>query len=73
MRRYQVKVIPRSSSNQVHEMKPGALKVKLTAPPVEGKANELLIKVLAEHFDVRRSQVRIAAGASARHKIVEIS
>ena len=72
MPRYQVKVIPRSSKNQVMELNPNELKVKLTAPPVEGKANEALIKVLADHFRVKKSAVHIVSGETARHKWVEI-
>lgn len=44
----------------------------MTAPPVEGKANELLLKLLAKHFGVSKSQVTIVSGAKARQKIVEI-
>ena len=73
MKRYKVKVIPRSSKNQVFVLGPGDLKVKLTAPPVEGKANEALIKVLAEHFQVKKSSLRIVAGGAARNKVVEVA
>jgi len=49
----------------------GEYKVKLTAPPVDGEANAMLIKVLAEHFDVPKSSLAIIGGASAKTKIVE--
>ena len=70
--RFQVRVIPRASNSEVIEMSPGILKARLTAPPVEGAANEALVRLLAEHFGVRRSRVRIVTGHSARMKLVEI-
>ncbi len=48
------------------------MKVHLTAPPVEGKANAALIECLAEHFGVKRRQVRIVLGQKSREKVVEI-
>ncbi|MDD2709437.1 MAG: DUF167 domain-containing protein [Verrucomicrobiae bacterium] len=72
VRRIQVKVIPRASRNEVLEMPGGVLKVKLTAPPVEGAANEALLETLAGHFEVKRNQLRIVRGAQARLKTVEI-
>lgn len=50
----------------------GEYKVKLTAPPARGKANDMLIKVLAEHFDVPKSSLNIVGGKSARIKMVDI-
>ncbi|MFA7319319.1 MAG: DUF167 domain-containing protein [Parcubacteria group bacterium] len=71
--RIYVKVLPRSSRNSVEKTAEGEYKVKLTAPPVDGEANAMLIKVLAEHFDVPKNSLAIIGGASARTKIVEIS
>jgi len=71
MKRLRVKVIPRSSQNQVIELAPGDLKVKLKAPPVDGKANEALLEALADHFRGKKSSFRIIAGATGRNKIVE--
>lgn len=50
----------------------GEYKVKLTAPPVDGEANEMLIKILAKYFDVSKSSVQIIGGKSAKIKIIEI-
>ena len=50
-----------------------ALKIKLCAPPVEGKANKALLKFLAERFQVPLRQVSLKQGAQSRHKIVEIN
>ncbi|MCC7518251.1 MAG: DUF167 domain-containing protein [Verrucomicrobiae bacterium] len=73
LRRFQVRVVPRAAANAVLEMADGTLKARLTAPPVEGAANEALIRLLAEHFGVRRSRLRIVAGLASRLKQVEIS
>lgn len=70
--RIYVKVSPRSSKNEVIKVSEGEYKVKITAPPVDGAANEMLIKVLAEHFAVSKSQVEIVGGKTARTKIIDI-
>ncbi|MBU0672845.1 MAG: DUF167 domain-containing protein [Candidatus Margulisbacteria bacterium] len=69
--RYNVKVITRAKSNKVVEEQ-GRLKVYLTTPPVEGRANEALVKVLAEHFSVKKRQVKIVLGKKSRDKVVEV-
>jgi uncharacterized protein len=70
--RIYVKVLSRSSRNEVTKTAEGEYKVKLTAPPVDGEANEMLIKVLADHFSVGRSSLKIVGGKSAKTKIIEI-
>ena len=72
MKTYQVKVIPRSSKKQVIEMSSDVLKVKITAPPVDGKGNEALIELLSKHFKVRKSAIRILKGKKAQNKMIEI-
>lgn len=68
-----IRVLPRSSKNEVvGEMADGVLKVKLTAPPVDGKANDSLIKLLADHFDKPKNKIKIAAGATNKNKTIEI-
>ena len=47
--------------------------VSVKEPPVQGKANEAIIRVLAEHFGVSRSKVRISSGLTSKQKIVEIN
>lgn len=66
-----MKVIPRSRKNVVEEITEGEYRVRLTAPPVDEKANQLLITLLAKHFDVAPSLIRIVSGEKGRHKIVE--
>ncbi|MDF2690418.1 MAG: hypothetical protein K0S29_273 [Gammaproteobacteria bacterium] len=49
------------------------LKLKLHAPPVDGKANQALVKFLAAHFKVKKSQVSLIAGELGRDKLVKIA
>jgi uncharacterized protein (TIGR00251 family) len=71
--RINVKAKPGSKKgNLVTEMPDGSFEVHLREKPVDGKANEALIRILAEHFDVRQRDISIVTGASARLKIVEI-
>lgn len=68
-----IRVLPRSSKNEViGEMADGTLKIKLTAAPVDGAANDALIKLLAEHFNKPKSKIKIAAGATSKNKMIEI-
>jgi uncharacterized protein (TIGR00251 family) len=70
--RFAVRVQPRASTTEVAGVHGEALKVRLTAPPVDGAANEALIHFLADVFVVKRQAVRIVGGESSRSKIVEI-
>jgi uncharacterized protein (TIGR00251 family) len=68
-----VKVIPRSSKNEIAgEMADGTLKVKIAALPEKGKANETLCEFLAKHYGVPRSAVTIVSGQSAALKLVRV-
>ena len=71
--RIYVKVSPRSSKNEVIKLSEGDYKVRITAPPVDNQANEMLIRVLAEHFNVPKSSLTIIGGKTAKIKIIEIS
>ncbi len=68
----EVKVEPRSSKKGISGVMDNVLKVKLTAPPVEGEANEQLIEVIADLAGVRKSDIRILRGLSSKRKVVEI-
>jgi uncharacterized protein len=70
---FEVRVIPRASRNAIEGEYQGALKVRLTAPPVDDRANDALIRLLAERLNVSRSAVRIVAGEKSRTKRVEIT
>ncbi len=69
---FAVRVVPRSSRNQIVGVEGEALKIKLTAPPVEGAANTALIEFVAEWLDVRRSAVSIIRGDKTRNKLVQV-
>jgi uncharacterized protein (TIGR00251 family) len=64
----QVKVKPNARENRLTESKDGVWLASIKALPVDGKANEALIELVAEHFKVRRRQVSIAAGSTSRLK-----
>ena len=70
---FSVRVVPRSSRNQIVGVEGGALKIKLTAPPVEGAANAALIAFIAEWLAVRKSAVSVVSGAKARNKRVRVA
>lgn len=67
-----VRVQPRSSWNGVAGFSDGVLRVRLTAPPVENRANEALVRFLAGALDVPRGCVEIVAGDRGRNKIVRV-
>jgi uncharacterized protein (TIGR00251 family) len=67
-----VRVAPRASRNAVEGEYNGALKVRLTAPPVDDRANHALCRLLAERLKVPVSAVRIVAGQKSRTKRVSI-
>jgi uncharacterized protein (TIGR00251 family) len=68
----QVKVKPNARASQLIAQDDGTWLAHVAAPPVDGKANEALIALIAKHFGVRRLQVRIKTGSSARIKLVQI-
>ncbi|MBM4467450.1 MAG: YggU family protein [Chloroflexi bacterium] len=68
---FAVRVVPRASRNEIVGVQGDALKVRLTAPPVEGKANEALVAFLAQRLGVRKSQVEIVAGGTSPQELRE--
>lgn len=70
---FSVKVHPRARKNAITGDVGDALKVALTAPPVEGKANDACIAYLAEVLKLPRSSVTIAAGQSSRQKTIRVA
>ncbi len=67
-----VRVVPRAKRNEIVGVEGGALKVRIAAPPVRGKANEALLELLAQALGVRKGQVEIARGQRARNKTVRV-
>lgn len=73
MKTLSIQVLPRSSRNEIVGTLPdGTIKVKLTAPPVDGEANKKLIDLLSKEYGVTKSRVRIVRGERGRKKTVEI-
>ena len=70
---FAVRVQPRARKNAIVGELGDALKLALTAPPVEGRANEACIEFLAEFLKVPRSSITIAAGETSRNKIIRIA
>ncbi len=70
---FTVRAQPRASSSAVVSEMEGALKLKLAAPPVDGAANEELIRFLAKLFSVPRRNISILSGATAKTKIIQIA
>ena len=64
---------PRASRNKVVGLQGSELKIALTSPPVDGKANKALCEFFAELFAVAKGRVRVKSGESSRHKVIEIS
>ncbi|HXY39788.1 MAG TPA: DUF167 domain-containing protein [Vicinamibacteria bacterium] len=68
-----VRVQPRARRDALSGERDGALVVRVTAPPVEGRANQALARVLGEALEVPPSAVRVVRGASGRDKLVAVS
>lgn len=69
---FSVKVHPRGKKNAITGVIGDALKLSLTAPPVDGKANEACIEFFANLLKVPKSSVSIAAGLASRNKVVRV-
>lgn len=70
--RFAVRVQPRASRSEIVGVHGDAMKVRLSAPPVDGAANEALVELIAEELGVGRRAVRIVSGESSRSKVVEV-
>jgi len=69
---FKVKVQPKASKNEFAGLYQDALKIRLTAPPVEGKANKALINFLVDWLGVKKSQVEIVSGQLSKIKIIKV-
>lgn len=72
MSRIEVRVQPRARRDEIAGERDGALLVRVTAPPVDGRANDALCKLLAKRLRIAPSRVSVVRGASSRHKLLEI-
>ncbi len=67
-----VKIVPCSSKNKIVGVYNDALKITVTTPPVEGKANKKCIAYLAKCFDVAKSKIEIISGKNSKNKLIKI-
>ena len=67
-----IKVFPNSSTNKIIKTKHNTLKIKVTSPPVEGKANKKCIAYLSKQFNIPKTKIKILYGENTRNKIIKI-
>jgi uncharacterized protein (TIGR00251 family) len=67
-----IKVIPRASKDEIVGEGPGELKVRLKAPPVDGAANEALVRFMSGKLKVPKSSIELVSGHTSRHKVIRI-
>jgi uncharacterized protein len=70
--RFGVRLTPRGGQDRVDGVADGILRVRVSAPPVDGAANEALLRLVASELGVARSAVRLTGGATARTKTIEV-
>jgi uncharacterized protein (TIGR00251 family) len=70
---FAIKVHPRAKKNAIAGEAGDALKLALTAPPVDGKANDACVKFFAKLLKVPRSSITIAAGQTSRNKVIRVA
>ncbi|NPA12994.1 MAG: DUF167 domain-containing protein [Aquificae bacterium] len=68
----QVKVKPSSKKEGIRQIEEGYLEVRVNKPPEKGKANQRVVELLAEHFGVSKSKVKLLKGETSREKLFEI-
>lgn len=72
MKTLQVKVKPNARTSAFEQQADGSWLAQLKSPPVDGKANEELIALVARHFGCRKAQVTLRSGASGRLKLLQV-
>lgn len=70
--RFPVRVKPRASRDRLEGWVEGVLQVRLTAPPVEGAANEALVRLVADGLGVPKGRVKVAGGGHSRNKVIQV-
>jgi len=68
----QIKVKPNARTSLLEQMEDGTWAAQIKAPPVDGRANEELIGLVAKHFGCQKSEISIKSGGSGRIKLVQI-
>jgi uncharacterized protein (TIGR00251 family) len=70
--RLSIRLTPRSSHNKIIAQADGTFKAQVTSPPVDGAANQALLRLVSDYFDIPISQIAIIRGKNSRIKTVEI-
>lgn len=68
---FNIRVIPRARKNEISLDENGVLRVHTTAAPSDGDANVAVVKMLAEHFNVPKSSIKIIRGITSRNKVIQ--
>ncbi len=68
-----IKAVPRAAKNEIQGLHDGALKIRLTTPPVDGKANQALMKFLSKTLNIPKAQIELAQGETSRLKTLRIN
>ena len=71
--RLRIKAVPRASRSEVAGIHGNEVRIRLAAPPVDGAANEELIRFLADALSVRRTAIRLVSGQTSRSKVITIA
>jgi uncharacterized protein len=71
--RIAVQLAPNAKQSEVCGVHDGALKIRLQAPPIEGRANEALLRFIADRLDVAKSAVSLLRGQASKRKLVEVA
>ena len=70
---FSVRVVPRASRNKIAGIHDGAVRIRLTAPPVEGAANDALVAFLSSVLRVPKRDIELVSGQTSRNKVVSVS
>ncbi|HEV7474411.1 MAG TPA: DUF167 domain-containing protein [Pyrinomonadaceae bacterium] len=70
---FKVRVVPRASRSEIVGEHDGALRVRIAAPPVDGAANEELVRLLARKLGVSRSAIEISSGLTGKLKLIRVT
>ena len=73
MTRLRLRVHPKARKNAITGLRGDALKISVTAPPEDGKANEAVLHVLAEALGIPHSSIELVSGATSRDKVVDVA
>ncbi len=69
--KFRITVKPNARKNEVIPTEDGGFIVRVAAPPIEGRANEMLVEALAEHFQTSKRSISILSGFNSKYKIIE--